>query len=611
MQIYMIEPDMTMECTTQAEPFAHTVKAKLESYASVNCVNSFNINMYEGEINENSFIILFNDKSDRKMSENIQNFLNTAKKKKSSIFPIALQKETRMPAEKIAEYQSYDVYEQLRCRNLEDTYLSSIAEDCVRKIISRTMPMLYSNSGLIFVSHRRLDGEEITANLCDRIKQQSKQSNVFRDIINVQVGEAAQNVIDKAMENSDAFLFIHTEKSAESVWIQKELKYALLKSIPVVWIRIENADISKLRIKPAENPNLEYHFSDFESEERLVKITDEILQTVFEAIMRRNREVFVYLNSIKSLFGDRIKEIQKTNLIYEVTVPRKNYQYPQRDIVQYFQLYGRTPLQTDIDNYKEIIRKKGTAYDSALILNNSYVERKNYDPIIGESWARFYDNWSRYLKGQGKEENMEIIISGAFPDGDEICKQSLTDALIIFASAVIRDGYCLTFGSHPTFQEIFFEVAKEAETNDSKQKLKMYISKCFEDQYTDQKEHFKMHANLIETQKKGSVEKSLSDMRKKMIQRRKEVAALICLGGKIKEDKSQEGIREEIRLAQEAKIPVFVAGTVGGCSSVVAAENKASGWKELNEAPWELNRMFMEDLDYFCIVRQLLDYLDR
>lgn len=92
MQIYMIEPDMTMECTTQAEPFAHTVKAKLESYASVNCVNSFNINMYEGEINENSFIILFNDKSDRKMSENIQNFLNTAKKKNHPYFRLHYRK---------------------------------------------------------------------------------------------------------------------------------------------------------------------------------------------------------------------------------------------------------------------------------------------------------------------------------------------------------------------------------------------------------------------------------------------------------------------------------------------------------------------------------------
>lgn len=610
MQIYMIEPGMTMECTKQAESFARTVKEKLESYASVNYINSFNINRYEGEIDEDSFIILFNDRSDRRINENMQDFLNTAKEKRSFLFPVALQKETRMPAEEIAEYQSYDVYEQLRCRNLEDTYLNSIAEDCVRKIISRTMPMLYSDTGLIFVSHRRLDGEEITAKLCDRIRQQSQQSNVFRDVINVQVGEAAQEVIDKAMENSDAFLFIHTEKSAESPWIQKELSFALLRNIPVVWVRIENADISKLRIKPAENPNLEYHFSDFELEERLVEITNEILQTVFEAIMRRNSKVFDDLKSIKKLFGDRIKEIQKTNLIYKVTVPRKNYQYPQRDIVQYFQLYGRKPLPKDIDDYKEIIRKKDTAYDSAIILNNSYVERKNYDPVIGESCDRFYDNWSRYLKGQGKEKNMEIIISGAFPDGDEICKQSLTDALIIFASAVIRDGYCLTFGSHPTFQEIFFEVAKEAEANNRKQTLKMYISKWFEDQYNDQKEHFKTHANLIETKKAGSIEKSLYAMRKEMIQR-KEVAALVCLGGKIKEDKSQEGIREEIRLAQEAHIPVFVAGTVGGCSSVVAAENKASGWKELNEAPWELNRMFMEDLDYFCIVRQLLDYLDR
>ena len=41
-----------------------------------------------------------------------------------------------------------------------------------------------------------------------------------------------------------------------------------------------------------------------------------------------------------------------------------------------------------------------------------------------------------------------------------------------------------------------------------------------------------------------------------MIQR-KEVKALVCLGGKIKEYKKDEGIREEIELAREMNIPVF------------------------------------------------------
>ena len=39
-----------------------------------------------------------------------------------------------------------------------------------------------------------------------------KKSKIFRDIVEVEVGENAQKVIDIAMAKSDAFIFIHTEK---------------------------------------------------------------------------------------------------------------------------------------------------------------------------------------------------------------------------------------------------------------------------------------------------------------------------------------------------------------------------------------------------------------
>ena len=67
----------------------------------------------------------------------------------------------------------------------------------------------------------------------------------------------------------------------------------------------------------------------------------------------------------------------------------------------------------------------------------------------------------------------EIVISGAFPDCDEIYKQCLTDALVIFSKAIIREGYILTFGAHPTFQELFFETARKTNTHDAKNSLKM------------------------------------------------------------------------------------------------------------------------------------------
>ena len=74
--------------------------------------------------------------------------------------------------------------------------------------------------------------------------------------------------------------------------------------------------------------------------------------------------------------------------------------------------------------------------------------------------------------------------------------------------------------------------------------------------------------------------------------------------------KADEGIREEIALAIENGIPVFVVGSVGGCSSIVASEYKANGWQGLNDAPLVMNNEFAESLDYVMLSKQLLDYLN-
>ena len=94
-----------------------------------------------------------------------------------------------------------------------------------------------------------------------------------------------------------------------------------------------------------------------------------------------------------------------------------------------------------------------------------------------------------------------------------------------------------------------------------------------------------------------------------MIQRN-EVKAVICLGGKIKKNKEEEGIREEIALAREKGIPVFVVGSVGGCSSVVAKEYAMNGFENLNNATEEINLMFMKDIDYFGMAQNMLNYLE-
>ena len=95
-----------------------------------------------------------------------------AKEKQADIWPVAFSKEAREPVDNISKKQSYDIWEQLRCRGLDKIHISAIAKAFSRKIIARELPTLYNNCGEVFISHRRIDGEEIAALIYDKIKIQ-------------------------------------------------------------------------------------------------------------------------------------------------------------------------------------------------------------------------------------------------------------------------------------------------------------------------------------------------------------------------------------------------------------------------------------------------------
>lgn len=606
-KIFILKPKDSNE---KIDKFSKKIEEKINENTTslIRCVNEKNIYLAEYALNKNSIIIVFNENLEA--NKTIISFLKKALKEEALIFPIAMNRDTRIPLEVISRKQSYDVYEELRNRNLSEEYLDSIAEIFSRKIIEYLMPTIFSEEGMIFISHRRIDGEEIAAKLCDTIEKQFKKTKIFRDIVNVQVGEEAQKEIDVAMSKSDAFIFLHTEESAKSKWVQKEIMYAMLRHIPIIWIQIDNAKPSDLKFRPSENPILKYTSSDLKNERKLLKIVDEIMKVTLDKIISKNNEIYSFLQEIKKLFGDKLEIVDQNNLIYKITTQRKNYYYPQREIKQYIQLYGRTPLEEDISNLEIVIPEKTDLYDSRILLTDRIVKIENKNGTIVESFENFYSNWNNFFNEEKKgEKNMEIVISGAFPDGDEIYKQNLIDAVIIFARSIIKNGYTLTFGAHPTFQELFFEIAKEASPKDYKERLKMFISKWFEDGYNSQKEYFKSKTEIYEIAKENSLNESLTSMRKKMIQR-KEVVALVCLGGKIKSNKEEEGVREEISLAQEKGIPVFIVGTVGGCTSEIALEYEKNNWKDLNHAPAELNNLFLKNIDYSFIAKEFLKYLN-
>ncbi|MBU5478277.1 TIR domain-containing protein [Eubacterium sp. MSJ-13] len=607
--VFIIEPCMTMSKTDVADEFNSEFVRQIEHYG-ISCylINDFTLVMREHDIDEDAIIIVYNeDERDKRCSDSIKEFLNIALECNAEIWPVSLDKQKRNPVGIISTKQSYDVYEQLRCRNLDNSYITTVAKIFSRKVIAVVLNNCYCETGMIFLSHRRIDGEEITAKIYDKMNIMARRSNPFRDVVDVEVGKEAQGVIDDVMEKSDIFVFIHTPKAAESEWILKELRFAMLRNIPILWVQVDNADVNGLRIKPSEKPHLKCESNDFKDEQKLTDIVEKILEEAFKLIMERSKQILGYIDYLRTIFGENISVIDDQRMLYHISIDRRGYHYPQRKIEQYCQLYGRTPTEDDAMRLSDEIRDNSK--DSTVILSNRIVSGKLKNNVYFDNMQDFCYYWERYINGKTKgNNNMEIVISGAFPDADEIFKQSLTDALVLFSKVIIQSGYELTFGAHPTFQELFYEVARETEPENYKSKINMYISKWFLEKEPEKEKTYNKKYSIHVTEKRDSLTLSLSEMRKEMI-KRKEVKALVCLGGKIKNNKKEEGIREEIDLARQKDIPVFIVGSVGGCSSEAAVEYKKIGWHKLNNASDELNQEFLEGIDYYGMAKKMIEFI--
>ncbi|AKN29955.1 hypothetical protein Ccar_03535 [Clostridium carboxidivorans P7] len=618
MEILFISPNLTMKEPGKGNVFLNACIKEIENYLfDIPVIRNLNhASSVMSKLDKDVLIIIFNDNLD-KYPDEIVKLIDVAKEKKIDIWPVAINKDIRDPIDNIGIKQSYDVFEQLRCRNLNDEYLETIGIVFARKAISKVLPNFYSDNSLLFISHRRLDGEEIAAKFCDQLSIQARNNKSFRDVTNVEVGEVAQKVIDSSLSESDVLIFIHTEKSAESDWIQKELIYAVLNSIPIIWIRVDKANEEKLRIKPSDNPHIECKSEDFYDQNKLIKIIDSVLQKSFELIMLSSTSVYDRINTFEELCESSNLELIEENkryLIYNLVSPRKGYIYPQRNINQYIQYFGRRCKEEDFTKIIKFLEDKKLnehqLYDSAILLSDKVKVRKINENIVEDNYDDFYSTWQEYINGKAFSNDGEIIISGAFPNCDEIYKQSLYDAVNIFAKEILKNGFTLTFGSHPTFKNIIFEIGKKFRPRDYKNAINMFISKFFEKYYDIST--LKMNATVTEIDViDGNNDderklKSLTEMREKMISRTN-VKALICLGGVIRNGDTKQGIDEEIKIARANNIPVFIVGSVGGRSSQLAAEYRKKGnWSDINKESVILNEELAINLDYRSLANKVI-----
>lgn len=203
--------------------------------------------------------------------------------------------ECNKPPMPVDQKQSFSMSCYNENRNPLVNNMKAIAQIFARKIIAQMLSPLYQDEVLYFISHRRADGERIAAKLADELRLLTRERNVYRDVVCVEVGDDAQKDIDEHLKISDVLIFVQTEQAQDSPYIMKELCYALVYNIPILWIQIDDASYSRIKVRPGEKPLLKYRSDEFENHERLIEIVDEIEENCFQLIMNSSNQVYSYV----------------------------------------------------------------------------------------------------------------------------------------------------------------------------------------------------------------------------------------------------------------------------------------------------------------------------
>lgn len=612
MNVIFCKPELTMTELKAATEFYKVCSEILSSYiTNIQYIStSFQINqLLVQEVNRNDILVFFTSEKG-KYTDVILKLIKKYNDAQSRIWAIAMEgnPECRRPPEPVTDKQSFDVFSRKENRNPLKNNVRAIAQLFARKIIAQTLSPLYRDEVLYFISHRRIDGEHIAAKLADGLRLLTRERNVYRDVVNVEVGDDAQKDIDKHLMVSDVVIFLQTEEAQNSEYIIKELCYALVNDIPILWIQIDNASYDKMEIHPGQGPILCYRSEEFDSDERLEEIVDEVEDKCFQLMMNSSNQVYSYVEYLYEMSGAgkiKLMNDKESVLAYGIEYKEKTKDlYDSGVRKHYIQCFGRNPQEEDIQNFVSKV-KKGNSYDAhdKLFLLSNHGCRNKYiqeTKVLEENYDDYLMNLENVCGVKRQHRNQRIILSGAFPDCDEIYKASLLEALVVYSREIIKNGYTLVFGAHPTFQKLIFDIGS-LYSSDVKYSIEMHMDKAYESQYDIDALREKCTLILAD---------NLQEMRENMICKEKS-EMLICLGGKIKHDKSQQGVDIEVNLAKEVNIPVALVGTVGGRSSEYAYEKLTEGdWSELNSWDNSVNEGLFYNMNHRLMIKRLLNIIE-
>jgi hypothetical protein len=493
-----------------------------------------------------------------------------------------------------------------------------VANVFARQVLSILKPTLVTEPMHLFLSHRRLDGEDLTAAF-NHLRTTSTQKT-FRDLFDVRVGDDAQEIIDTRLSESDAVIFLDTPKTGESPWIARELRSALQFGLPIVWVQVgaENGRVP-LEVRPSGVPH--FVFSDIDPATQEIPLAS-VEEIVHKAAQIHHRDyvdrLLSELGRLQDIAGQHdiiLKQIDARRMLYCLTLPRRQERYRERPLTHLLQLFGRTPTKQDIGEFADCAQTSGYEshathgphYDSAILLAAtpprtvaSFDDCGVHTDSIGDYVAEIERVTSPRPRGHKR-----VVLSGAFADCEPEFQQNMTRAVHAMADAALRLGSGLSFGAHPTFQFMIFDLAKRLRPEDFRKALKMYVSRYFVTEPVI--EEMQKNAEVIPTDTvRGDRAASLTAMRRAMLSD-PEAGALVVIGGKTSRGGHTPGIDEEIAIAREKGLPVFIIGSVGGRSSEIVSALSPVERVAMNGLSETVNEAFATGLDYSRLAQIVIE----
>lgn len=338
--IHMLDPALTGAADEPAVAFLDAVEVHLELAATsrhrtIDSALASNPGAGDG-------IVLINPQAPSGLDNAISELLAGAREAGAVILPVAMTADTRKPPEPIDDAQSFDVHERLRRRSLQPTQFAVAADEFARDALSRIQPTCTNSRLRVFLSYRRTDAEDISAALDAAIS--TRHEHVFRDLLDVGIGEEAQSKIEEALALADVLIFIDTPGAGESPWIAREIELALGRSVPIVWIQLGDTEGRvPLTASPADEPHLRRPL-ELESD-AIDALAGEALGVAFGLAAEHVRVARVAFGAIRAWAREHDAEVSvldQRQMIYELRHPAPERAYPVRRAVDVLQIFGST-----------------------------------------------------------------------------------------------------------------------------------------------------------------------------------------------------------------------------------------------------------------------------